>query len=240
MALHPASHPQTKEPPMDAALDVKTYIEWDTVNWGKSLDFWQRTAKPIEGARALELGANKGGLSLWLAHQGAASVLCTDVSPTNPIAIDLHSRYRVSDLIEYAEIDGMDMDFENEFDVVVFKSVLPQFDEAGKQKFLDNVRRALKPGGQALFAENIAGSAAHQAARRRFNSWGQIFVCPSAADVERFAEGFSRLEVEAYGITGAFGRTEAQRRALGHIDSSVLEKITPKAWRYMMAGVATK
>jgi hypothetical protein len=49
---------------------------WDVGTWSRAVRFWESRA-PIRG-RALELGARRGGLSLWLAAHGC-DVLCSDL-----------------------------------------------------------------------------------------------------------------------------------------------------------------
>mgnify|MGYP002685623113 CR=1 FL=1 len=58
---------------------LRDIFEWDTENWSKALPFWESIPALNTSARleCLELGSNRGGLSLWLASKGY-KVLCTD------------------------------------------------------------------------------------------------------------------------------------------------------------------
>ncbi|MBC7680425.1 MAG: hypothetical protein H7233_15770 [Pseudorhodobacter sp.] len=42
------------------------------------------------------------------------------------------------------------------------------------------------------------------------------------------------------GVGGGGGRTERQRAVLGRLDTAVLDRVTPAAWRYVLAAVATR
>src|SRR5262249_46376472 len=134
------------------------FVEWDVYNWSKALDFWlAHTKHDISKCSVLELGARNGGLSLWLALQGA-SIVCSDITFPSPIALKQHQAYAVSHLIEYKSIDATCIPYENKFDVIVFKSLLGGVGAGGRKdlqsKALGEIYRALKKGGELFFAEN--------------------------------------------------------------------------------------
>ena len=100
-------------------------MDWDVANWSVAIPFWkQHSARSLDGARVLELGAHRGGLSLYAAA-GGAEVVCSDIeSPERP-ASPVHLKYGVEDRITYRAINATAIDFPDAtFDVVVFKSVL--------------------------------------------------------------------------------------------------------------------
>src|SRR5262245_56122140 len=69
---------------------LKDVIEWDVRNWSVALDFWlAHTAQNLLTRSALEIGSRNGGLSLWLALQGAR-VQATDIGPPTEAALKLH------------------------------------------------------------------------------------------------------------------------------------------------------
>src|SRR5438128_3173229 len=85
------------------------FVEWDVRNWSAALDFWLAyTKQDVRTCSALEVGSRNGGLSLWLALQGAR-VLCSDIGPPNEETIQLHRARSVSHLIEYRSIDAMEI-----------------------------------------------------------------------------------------------------------------------------------
>jgi hypothetical protein len=58
--------------------------------------------------------------------------------------------------------------------------------------------------------------------------------------MKEFLSPFSHLEYHTFGFAGAFGRSEPQRNFLGTVDQTLLDRIIPEAWRYIIAGVAVK
>jgi len=51
---------------------------------------------------------------------------------------------------------------------------------------------------------------------------------------------FNTFEYTTFGFTGCLGRTERQRRLLGHLDIHLFDRIVPSEWHYVMAGAARK
>src|SRR5207244_2987695 len=75
------------------------------------------------GLDCMEIGAGSGGLSLWLALRGHR-VTCSDRSDAARMAATLHRKHGVAGAIRYVDIDATTIEFEECFDVIVFKSVL--------------------------------------------------------------------------------------------------------------------
>jgi len=221
------------------------FIGWDVRNWSAALDFWRsHSKKNIQGCSALEIGSSHGGLSLWLALQGA-HVVCSDVGPPSETAIGRHEAGGVSHLIQYRSINALEIPYKEEFDIVVFKSVLGAVGmadngKAAQANAIGEMHRALKKGGELFFAENLIASPLHQFFRRRFVQWGSRWRYVSIEEMNGFLSPFSRVEYRTLGFAGAFGRGEAQRSALGSLDEGMLSHFVPERWRYIIVGVATK
>ena len=80
----------------------KTIVRWDVRNWSRPLRYWQQHSHlDLTGRAALELGANRGGLSLWLASLGA-DVVCSDIQQPGPDVRAFHAQYNASERIAYA------------------------------------------------------------------------------------------------------------------------------------------
>ena len=58
---------------------IRDILQWDVKSWSKALHYWDNRVNWDTVENALELGAKKGGLSLWLAQKGVQTVL-----PTRP------------------------------------------------------------------------------------------------------------------------------------------------------------
>lgn len=226
---------------MSDELKPADFIEWDVRNWSAALDFWQaHAAQPLAGASVLEIGCGSGGISLWLASQGAR-VTCSDIHGPQQQAVDKHRARGVSQLISYETLDATNIRHEDEFDIIVFKSMLGGISTKEAQaKAIREMHKALKPGGELFFAENLMASPAHQFFRRRFVKWGQLWRYVTVAEMREFLRPFSSLHTRTLGFAGTFGRSESQRNALGLVDQILLDRLTPERWRYILLGVARK
>jgi SAM-dependent methyltransferase len=219
-------------------------VEWDKRNWSAAPDFWQaHTQQDFSSCSALEVGSMNGGLSLWLALQGA-HVVCSDIGPTAQKAIERHQASGVSHLIQYRSVDALEIPYKNEFDIVLFKSVLGSLgtiaNKEGQARAIAQMHRALKKGGELFFAENLIASPFHRYFRRRFVEWGSRWRYVSVAEMKEFLSPFSDFQYRTLGFAGTFGRREIQRNILGLVDQTVLNHVVPESWRYIMVGVARK
>jgi SAM-dependent methyltransferase len=229
---------------MKTVRGATNFIGWDVRNWSCALDYWStHSVRDISNCTALELGSGGGGLSLWLALRGA-HVFCSDISLETDSVRQFHAARGVSHLIQYGCINATEIPYTSEFDIVVFKSVLGYIGiKGGKElqaKAIKEMHKALKPGGELFFAENLTGSWLHQALRRRFVGWGQRWRYVTLREMQEFLSPFSAVEYRALGVTGAFGRTETQRNVLGMLDQTILNHILPEACRYIVVGIARK
>jgi len=227
---------------------INDIIGWDIVNWSKSFSFWDKHLDVKDkNFKCLELGARQGGLSLWLALNNN-QVVCSDVSYTDQQheldkTIALHKKYNCDNKISYEAIDASNIPYENHFDIVVFKSVLGGVsigsEKRLEQKAIDSIYKSLKPGGKVVFIENLEGSFLHMYARKKFVGWGSKWHYIKLNELIGLFSKYEDLKFKTVGFLGAFGKTEGQRNFLGHVDT-VLEKIAPKSYRYIMIGIAKK
>jgi SAM-dependent methyltransferase len=220
------------------------FIEWGVGTWGVALDFWTASStQRLAGCSVLEIGSRHGGLSLWLALQGAR-VVCSDIVRPSQRAIQTHAAAGVSHLIEYRQLDCTDIPYTGAFDLVVFKSVLgavgSRTGREGQARAIAEMHKALRPGGELFFAENLVASPVHQFLRRRFVKWAPSWRYVSIEEMRRFLAPFASVTDFVFGLAGAFGRTEAQQFVLSRLDRLLLENITPERWKYIIAGVARK
>jgi SAM-dependent methyltransferase len=238
-----ARTPQSAAPKFDTAT-MGDIVEWDVRSWSAAFDFWRRHSTiDLRGCRALEIGSRGGGLSLWLALQGA-SVVCSDVIDPEEAAVSKHRRYGVSHLVTYERIDALQIPYTAAFDIVAFKSVLGavgRYGRADRQAAaIRQMHNALKPGGELLFAENLAASWVHRRLRSRFVRWGGTWRYVAVDELAQLLAPFTQSAWQASGVLGNFGRTERQRAALAALDAALFNRITPPAWRYIAMGIARK
>jgi SAM-dependent methyltransferase len=218
------------------------YLSWDSRCWSKSLHYWETHVPWNRIKNALELGANQGGLSLWLAQKGI-QVICSDLSDSEKSAYPLHQKFGMEKLISYQDIDATRIPYESHFDLVVCKSVLGGIgrdNDFEKQKLAtQEIYKALKPGGIFLFAENLSASALHQFMRRYFVKWGHSWRYPNMTELRTLTGEFSSVNIQSHGFFSAFGRTEKQRNLLSRADDLMMPLI-PENLRYVGYGIAVR
>lgn len=229
---------------MGASVDsipVTDIVGWDVRTWAKAVAYWE-SMLPDDGRvlRCLEIGAGPGGPSLWLAARGH-DVICSNVENTRMQAEPLHERYGVG-TIRYEDINARNIPYRDEFDVVIFKSVLGGAGSTLEQQHqvLGEIHGALVPGGLLLFAENLRGSWLHRGVRAlayriRRASWR--FVAPH--EMRGMLAIFDTWELRSTGFLALFGVTEGQRRVLAAADDAIGVAV-PASWRYVGFGSATK
>lgn len=221
----------------------KDIIQWDIKAWSKALDYWDSTIDWSTVQNGLELGGRKGGLSLWLALKGIPTV-CSDLKDVRSTAEAFHQKYDTASLITYQDIDATEIPYENQLDVIVFKSIIggigSKEDNEIKHLVFSQIHKALRPGGKLLFAENLVASPFHRFLRKRFVNWGDHWRYISIHEMNEFLKDFSSVELKTTGVLGTFGRTERQRNFLSSIDKLILNRICPQSWKYITYGVAVK
>jgi SAM-dependent methyltransferase len=226
---------------MDPQL-LADVVEWDVRNWSPALELWDRAVDWSRVETCLELGGRRGGLSLWMATKGK-QVICSDLHDVRRTAEPLHRKYQLDTRIEYRDVDATAIPYENHFDVIAFKSVLGGIGRGGKalqQQVLDQIHKALKPGGKLLFAENLAASALHGWVRKRFVDWAAGWRYVTLDELGEFMRNYRHLEMHATGVLATFGRSERQRNWLAAVDRGLVNHITPRGWKYIAYGIAEK
>lgn len=107
-------------------------------------------AADLRGRKVLEVGSGRGGGAAYLKkYLGPASVTGTDISPN---AVELCRRTHRVDGLTFMRGDAEALPFEEaSFDAVV--NVESSHCYGSMERFLAEVRRVLKPGGQFLYAD---------------------------------------------------------------------------------------
>jgi SAM-dependent methyltransferase len=234
---------------MKDTANIEDIIGWDIPNWSVALDYWRdHTTKQLESSYAMEIGSRFGGISLWAALQGM-NVLCTDLDGATEEAIQKHRQYQVEDRIKYAAVDAMNIPYQAEFDIVLFKSILGGIGgfttKENQVKAIREMYDALKPGGELWFAENLVASPFHQFFRDKFikpkyKSWGMSWRYITIPEMSEYLSIFENVSYTTVGFLGCFGRTPMQWSLFGNFDRAIGDKLVPPSWRYIAIGVARK
>ena len=222
---------------------LKDIVEWDILNWSKAIDYWENKADlKTEKLNCLELGGRRGGLSLWIALKGH-QVICSDLESPESEASQLHNKYKLSGNINYQSINAAKIPYENEFDIVIFKSILGSVCRGGndklKKEVIDGIHSSLKPNGKLLFAENLTSSFIHKFFRKKFTNWGSQWNYLSYTEIDHVFSSFSKISYTTVGFFAAFGRTEKQRNFLAKVDG-IIGVLIPESSKYILIGIAEK
>jgi ubiquinone/menaquinone biosynthesis C-methylase UbiE len=154
----------------------------------------------VRGLRVLDLGCGSGELSATLLARGAA-VTGIDLSP-GMVAV-ARKRAEARGLAEHAifvAAPAHELPFDDSaFDIVVGKWILHHLDGEAETT---EIRRVLKPGGRALFAENSGANPVLRIARERLAGrfgiprFGTEDEHPlEDADLETYRRCFAHVEV---------------------------------------------
>lgn len=219
-------------------------IEWDVINWGRAVCFWEKDIPDsLEGKKVLDVGGRGGGLSLFFALKGA-NVICSNVRPDGfEKAKMLHKKYGLSHKINYKIIDVTEMSFEEEFDIVTFKSVLGgvgynnHYDR--QEIMMRNIYKALKPGGKLYFAENLIASPLHQKLRKAFTAWGDSWRYISIKEAKNLTKDFTSFHYWTGGVLGTLGRKKILSYFLGILDY-LFDRFCGKNAKYIISAICQK
>lgn len=222
---------------------IKDIVSWDISNWSQALLYWEKNSNINNGnLNCLELGANQGGLSLWMALKNN-NVICSDYYSPEDKASKLHKKYNVKDKIKYESVDATNIRYENTFDIVTFKSILGGISRNNNNKLkkdtLDQIHKSLKDDGYLLFAENLEGSFLHSFLRKNFVSWAKEWNYLKLNEINYIFSSYKKVSYITLGFFGAFGLNENQREILGKIDLSI-NRLIPEKQRYIVIGIAQK
>jgi len=225
---------------------IKDSIGWDIENWKQSISFFKKHIKLDKSMKILELGAgdSSGGYSHYFASKGL-EVVCSDFPEVYDSAIKFHKNACIDQYISYEGVNALDIPYKNEFDIIIFKSMLGGIGRWGNVKkfeeIIKNVRNALKPKGHMLFAENLKATFIHEIFRNRFGNGKKGWTYINFDEYENIVKKYFNIyNMETTGFLGCFGRSEFQRNILGLIDQKILKNIVPKKMNYILFCVAQK
>lgn len=222
------------------------FVQWDVPTWSQAIHFWDRYLAGRarqRNDRGLELGALRGGLSLYMASRHGVAMVCSDISDPRSRAEPHHRRFTVEAPIEYRAIDGLNIAYpDSSFDFVVLKSVLGEIATKDKphvkRDVIREVLRVLKPGGTLLFAENMNATPLHRLLRSRFRKWGSTWGYTSIDEMRVLLSPFRVVTYETTGFLTALVPGRLKRMAWA-LDRPV-GWLVPERYRYVIYGVAEK
>ena len=146
----------------------------------------------LEGKKVLELGTGTGGTATLLAKQGA-SVVGIDLLPFRLAeAKERATQHNVADAVNFSLMDATQLAFpDNTFDVVISKSVLvfTAHTQTARECY-----RVLKPGGKAIFIENMRNHPAVWLYRKMWLKYSRKLHYFSVRDIETVGAEFNTLE----------------------------------------------
>jgi hypothetical protein len=236
------------------SLLIKECIGWDCVNWGQSIKYFEQHVDFNKVEKALELGIGYvgGGYSLYLESRDI-QVISSDYKGVSDKVQSIHKPYEFSNLFEYKTIDATKIPYKNEFDLVIFKSILGGIARNNNIKLAEQVINeiflSLKTNGALVFAENITASSLHMYLRNKFwygkdgkdgkdeKGWKYLSIEELHSMI---STKFDNYKYITKGYLGCFGRSESQKRLLGYIDKYLLDNIISEDSKYILFGVCKK
>jgi SAM-dependent methyltransferase len=238
----------TKTPDLKLNKDkLQRYLAWDYYTWSKPLSLWyeklnEYNAQGHPKPYGLEVGANRGGISLFFAVETGSQMVCSDVFSPQEKAGPFHQPF-LSDTnaIKYAEANALALPFaDNTFDFVTFKSVLGYFRTRDDQKkMIEEIYRVLKPGGYLFFSENSKGHKLHQWARRTFIPWGNKWDYLTKEIMLDLLSPFRDKIVKETGFVSLF-TSRTPFKLPGYILDNVLNRLIADTQKYIHYGYAIK
>lgn len=226
-------------------------VQWDIANWKRAIEFWNESIdiNDIQGKKILELGANKGGLSLYFALNGS-EVVCSDYIPETideeeywKEAKKLHKKYGVDKRITYRNIDACKINQKEMFDIITFKSVCGAVGRNGnisnQKEMFAGIYQALKSGGCLLFCDNLSGTKLHRMMRSKFskaykNGWEYLNYNKFDSLLDEFF-----IQYKSFGLFACFIKNKYLNKFFGKIDK-FLEHLTVPEKRYIVSCIAYK
>ena len=217
--------------------DLKLYLEWDYYAWGEALKYWDSILpNDLTGKKVLELGGRHGGLSLFFARKGA-TVICSDLHGPSVDAKNLHKNFPN---ISHEAIDATNIPYEDEFDYIVFKSILGGigYNEnfENQEKCIASIQKALKKDGILLFAENAKASLLHQVMRKHLTKWGSKWNYLNNNELTNLLRGhFKSVHLNSFGFFSIFSRSTWIKKYLFIIDK-VSNSYIKRKFKYIVFG----
>ena len=146
----------------------------------------------LEGKKILELGTGTGGTATLLAKRGA-SVVGIDLLPFRLAEARARAaEHSVAEAVNFALMDAMHLAFpDNTFDFIISKSVLVFTDH---KQIAKECYRVLKPGGKAIFMENMRHHPVVWLYRKMVLRYSGTLRYFSVTDIETVGAEFEKLE----------------------------------------------
>lgn len=146
----------------------------------------------LAGKKVLELGTGTGGTATLLAKQGASVVGIDLLHFRLDEAKERANQHGVADAVDFSLMDATQLAFpDNTFDLIISKSVLvfTEHTQAAKECY-----RVLKPGGKAIFMENMQNHPMVWLYRKLFLKYSRELHYFSLSDIRAIGNEFEEME----------------------------------------------
>jgi len=156
----------------------------------------------LEGKRVLELGTGTGGTATLLAKQGASVIGIDLLSFRLDEAQERVRQHNVTDAVDFFLMDATKLAFADDtFDYVISKSVLVFTKHT---QTAEECYRVLKPGGQAIFIENMQNHPAVWSYRKLFLKYSDELHYFSLSDINTIGNVYKEMEHREFHLLSLF------------------------------------
>lgn len=189
---------QVKLAPTQSSVETDLLLWWEDF-YLPVFEYVLPKIGTLEGKKVLELGTGTGGTATLLAKRGA-SVVGIDLLPFRLAEAQARAaEHNVAEAVNFALMDAMHLAFpDNTFDFIISKSVLVFTDHRQTAK---ECYRVLKPGGKAIFMENMRHHPGVWLYRKMFLKYAGKLRYFSVGDIETVGTEFEKLEHREFHIS---------------------------------------
>jgi SAM-dependent methyltransferase len=211
---HTAGNSATALAEQTKALKLRDCIEWRPWLWTKPVDWALDDRSRFRGKRVLDLGCRYGRMTCYFAALGAV-VDGVDIQENSlQKARELADELGLAKQVNFWRYSGNALDLpQGQYDFIFTKSVLVVM--GSLENSLQGIAQSLKPDGEYLAIENLAGGSLLALLRekilhRRWRNFDETFRGLNETALSKFASRFESVSHRRY--WGLVIAIRAQRR----------------------------
>jgi SAM-dependent methyltransferase len=185
-----------------SALDLRECIEWRSWLWTKPVAWVLDDRSRFRGKRLLDLGCRYGRMTCYFASLGALVDGVDIAEGSLQKARELAGELGLAKQVNFWRYSGNALELPHgEYDFVFTKSVLVVMGTL--ENSLQGIAQALKPDGEYLAVENLAGGSLlaflrEKIVHRRWRTFDKTFRGMNGITISKFASNFQIVSHRRY------------------------------------------